>query len=47
MLDEQLLALRTQERYRHRLSSNAEPLYYVALIATKNDDRSAVALVAD
>ena len=47
MLDEKLLDLRTHERYRHRLSSNGQPLYYVALIAVKNDDRRAVELVSD
>ena len=45
MLDEKLLHLRTQERYRHRLSSNGQPLYYVALIAIKDDDRPAAALL--
>ena len=47
MIDEQLLDLRTHERYRHRLSSNGQPLYYVALIAVKNDDRAATELVSD
>jgi SAM-dependent methyltransferase len=47
MIDEKLLDLRTQERYRHRLSSNGQPLYYIALIAVKNDDRSAAELVSD
>jgi predicted TPR repeat methyltransferase len=47
MIDEKLLDLRTHERYRHRLSSNGEPLYYVALIAVKNDDRRATELVSD
>jgi SAM-dependent methyltransferase len=47
MLDEKLLELRTHERYRHRLSSNGQPLYYVALIAVKNDDRRAAELVSD
>jgi hypothetical protein len=46
MLDEKLLDLRTHERYRHRLSSNGQPLYYVALIAVKNDDRRAAELVS-
>jgi predicted TPR repeat methyltransferase len=41
LLDEKLLDLRTHERYRHRLSSNGQPLYYVALIAVKNDGRRA------
>jgi hypothetical protein len=47
MLDEKMLDLRTHERYRHRLSSNGQPLYYVALIAVKNDDRKAAELVWD
>jgi hypothetical protein len=47
MIDEKLLDLRTHERYRHRLSSNGQPLYYVALIAVKNDDRAATELVSD
>jgi trans-aconitate methyltransferase len=46
MIDEKLLDLRTHERYRHRLSSNGEPLYYVALIAVKSDDRRAAELVS-
>jgi predicted TPR repeat methyltransferase len=47
MLDEGLLELRTHERYRHRLSSTGQPLYYVALIAVKQDDRRATELVSD
>jgi predicted TPR repeat methyltransferase len=47
MLDEKLLELRAQERYRHRISSNGQPLYYIALIAAKNDDRRAAELVSD
>jgi SAM-dependent methyltransferase len=39
MLDEEMLDLRTQTRYRHRLASNGDELYYIALIANKNDDR--------
>jgi len=46
MLDEKLLDLRTHERYRHRLSSNGQPLYYVALVAVKNDDRRAAELLS-
>jgi predicted TPR repeat methyltransferase len=47
MLDEKLLDLRTHERYRHRLSSNRQPLYYVALIAVKNNDQRATELVLE
>lgn len=39
MLDEKMLEVHTQTRYRHRLSSNGDELYYVALIATKRDSR--------
>jgi predicted TPR repeat methyltransferase len=39
MLDEKMLELRTQTRYRHRLSSNGDELHYIALIANKTDDR--------
>jgi SAM-dependent methyltransferase len=39
MLDEKMLDPCTQKRYRHRLSSNGDDLYYVALIATKSDGR--------
>jgi predicted TPR repeat methyltransferase len=46
MIDERLLELRTHERYRHRLSSNGQPLYYVALIAVKNDGRAATELLS-
>jgi SAM-dependent methyltransferase len=47
MLDEKMLDLKIHERYRHRLSSNGEALYYVALIATKTDVRAAIELVSD
>lgn len=38
MLDEGILQLRAQHRYRHRLSCQGRGLYYVALIATKAGD---------
>ncbi len=47
MIDEKMLDPRTHERYRHRLSSNGQPLYYVALIVVKTDDRPAAELVSD
>ena len=47
MLDEGMLELRTHERYRHRLSSSGQPLYYVALIAVKTNDRRATELVTE
>ena len=31
-----VITLRKQERYQHRLATNGEPLYYVAVVATKN-----------
>jgi SAM-dependent methyltransferase len=39
MLDEKMLDPYTLKRYRHRLSTNGDDLYYVALIATKSDGR--------
>ena len=35
MLDEGVIDLRARQRYRHRLSLHGEPLYYVAMVATK------------
>jgi predicted TPR repeat methyltransferase len=40
MLDNGILELRTQHRYRHRLSCQGRGLYYVAIIATKARDLS-------
>ena len=45
MLDEGMLDLRTQHRYRHRLSCQGDNLYYVALIATKVGDADATQLL--
>ncbi|MEA2211130.1 MAG: hypothetical protein QOF83_1078 [Solirubrobacteraceae bacterium] len=39
MLDEKMLDPYKVKRYRHRLSTNGDELYYVALIAAKNDGR--------
>jgi hypothetical protein len=39
-LDAGVLEMRTQERYRHRLSTTGEPLHYVAMVATKTEDMS-------
>ncbi len=33
-----VLSIRTQRRYQHRLATNGDPLYYVAVIGTKNYD---------
>jgi SAM-dependent methyltransferase len=33
-----VLDVRVQERYRHRISTNGEPLHYVAVVANKGDD---------
>lgn len=38
MLDEGVIELRGERRYRHRLSMAGEPLHYVALIALKRRD---------
>jgi SAM-dependent methyltransferase len=35
-----VLDVRLQERFRHRLSTTGEPLYYVAVVATKAQDMS-------
>lgn len=39
-LDEGVLDVRVQERYRHRISTAGEPLHYVALVGTKGEDMS-------
>ncbi|MBV9817869.1 MAG: class I SAM-dependent methyltransferase [Solirubrobacterales bacterium] len=46
MLDDGMLELRTERRYRHRLSSSGDPLYYIAMVAVKSDGRSCADLVA-
>jgi SAM-dependent methyltransferase len=38
MLDQGVIELRGERRYRHRLSMAGEPLHYVALIALKRND---------
>lgn len=38
MLERGVMDLRGRERYRHRLSSTGDPLYYVAIVAVKRDD---------
>ncbi|MDQ6606111.1 MAG: methyltransferase domain-containing protein [Actinomycetota bacterium] len=38
MLDDGTLELKTQHRYRHRLSCQGDAIYYTALIATKTGD---------
>ncbi len=35
MVAEDLLVLRTQRRYQHRIATNGDPLYYVAVVGTK------------
>lgn len=40
MFDEQVIRLLVKERYRHRLSVQGEPLYYVALVTEKVSDVS-------
>jgi SAM-dependent methyltransferase len=45
-LDEGLLDVRVQERYRHRISTTGDPLHYVALVGTKGEDMPADLLEA-
>jgi predicted TPR repeat methyltransferase len=40
MLENQVMDIRTQRRYRHRLSIHGEPLHYEAVVATKRADVS-------
>ena len=43
--DQGMLEVKTRKRYRHRLSSSGESLYYVALIATTVDGRRSAELI--
>jgi SAM-dependent methyltransferase len=45
MLDAEMLDLKARKRYRHRLSSNGDGLYYIAMIAKKADDRRLTELI--
>jgi hypothetical protein len=38
MIDEQLLEVGAERKYRHRISVSGEPLYYVAMAARKRGD---------
>jgi hypothetical protein len=40
MFDEEVIRPLSKERYRHRLSVQGEPLYYVAFVAEKVNDVS-------
>jgi hypothetical protein len=40
MFDEELIRPLAEERYRHRLSVQGKPLYYVAFVAEKVGDVS-------
>jgi hypothetical protein len=40
MFDEEVIRPLSKERYRHRLSVQGEPLYYVAFVAEKVRDIS-------
>jgi SAM-dependent methyltransferase len=33
-----IITIRAEERYRHRIATNGDPLYYVAVVANKNRD---------
>ncbi len=39
-IEEGVLEVRSQQRYRHRLSTTGEPLHYIAVVATKCEDMS-------
>jgi 2-polyprenyl-3-methyl-5-hydroxy-6-metoxy-1,4-benzoquinol methylase len=45
--EEEMLDVHARERYRHRLASNGDSIYYIALIATKIDGRPLTELAAD
>lgn len=45
--EDEMLDVHARQRYRHRLASNGDSLYYIALIATKIDDRRLTGPVAD
>jgi hypothetical protein len=47
LVDRDMIDLRAQERYRHRLSASGSPLHYVALAAAKRTDAPAAPLVAE
>jgi hypothetical protein len=47
LADRGMVEIRAQERYRHRRSSSGEPLYYVALVASKRSPEPASQLAAD
>lgn len=38
MRDQEALSVRAEQRYRHRLATNGEPIYYVAIVGRKTRD---------
>lgn len=38
MVEEELLSIRTQRRYQHRLATNGDPLYYLGIVGEKHGD---------
>jgi len=38
MMDREVLAVQAQKRYQHRLATNGDPLYYVAVVGQKRKD---------
>lgn len=47
LAERDMMEIRAQERYRHRLSSSGDPVHYMALVAAKRSEEPAVPLVPD
>ena len=46
LVDQDMVEIRAQRRYRHRLAASGEPVHYIALVATKQDSEGAAPLAA-
>jgi predicted TPR repeat methyltransferase len=47
LVDREMVDVRAEERYRHRISSSGDPVHYVAIVARKKGTDAAVPVAAD